>query len=233
MKHRIKKNIKTHLKDIISFYSEIKGYSPDKADGATSIVFSTGNTLFLEDVSKISNLPMSENDRKYIEAAKHAKTLLLVPIFKKNKAIGVVQLFSVYDKLNLTSFDKEVITALSSFIGSALENSELYLLIEEQRKNITISKNMIEEQHLKIVSDLEMAKRLQVSVVDLIEKSPEIDIAKSYTAMERLGGDLYDLRRIGKNKLLVSNFGCFRTRCACCINYFYGQKQFYDTWPFF
>jgi serine phosphatase RsbU (regulator of sigma subunit) len=193
-----KKNVQTHLSDILKFFSEIKGYSAKKADGATSVAFSTKNTFYFEDVSKISKLPMTEYDKKYIDAVKQAKTLLLVPLLKKNIPIGIVQLFSVYDKLELNSFDKDVITSLCSFIGSALENSELYQLIEEQRRNITVSKNKIEEQHSKIVSDLDMAKRLQLSVVDLIENSPEIKVSKSYTAMERLGGDLYDVRRIGK-----------------------------------
>lgn len=54
------------------------------------------------------------------------------------------------------------------------------------------------EKNQKIQKDLMIAKALQEEVIKTLPQVPELYIDAKYIAMDELGGDVYDIRRIGK-----------------------------------
>jgi serine phosphatase RsbU (regulator of sigma subunit) len=183
------------FKDIDSYLKEVKGYKLDYSDGATPAAFGTKNYYYFKDIEVIKKLPMSEKDKIYLNILREPKTLLILPIIKDEKAVGIVHLFSIIKFVNLNVKEIDMIMTLCSFIGSAISNSEIYSLVEKQKKHLLEAKNEIEIKNEKFLSDLYIAKKVQESVVKL-PLTEHLEIDSKYIAMEGLGGDMYDVRKI-------------------------------------
>ncbi len=78
-------------------------------------------------------------------------------------------------------------------------------IVVERTKELNSANQMLEKASLelqatntKLLKDLEMAKRLQESVIKNIQLFAEFNVDSLYMAMESLGGDIYDVRRLGR-----------------------------------
>ena len=197
---RENKEVQRILSKYNAYFSVVKGYELNAADGATGNVFNRNDPLYFKDLSIISKLPMAEKDKNGILALERPKTLLLMPIVKDEFPIGVFQLWGIIDNtVELSDSDIHTISKLSSFFGTAIKNSELYTIIDKQNKTIEKAKTEIEEINIKLLNDLKIAKRIQESIINSIPSLPDVYIEAEYLAMESLGGDVYDVRRIGKS----------------------------------
>ncbi len=99
------------------------------------------------------------------------------------------------ERISLDSNDefKELSDTFNSMAESIYKYStRMEVLVAERTKEL-------QEKNDKIMKDLEIAKKIQETVIKSLPKTPELAIDAQYKAMENLGGDVYDIRKIGKN----------------------------------
>ncbi len=181
------------FKDLNLYLMDIKGYNIHPPDGSTSVAYQTNSHFAFERIPDYLHLKMTEKDRTYLEISRSPKTLVVMPILRKNKPVGIVHLLSIVDFLSLSPDDINMIKLLCSFIGTAISNSELYSVVEEQKN--------------RLQNDLKLAKKIQESIIKIPEFKDDITVASRYIAMEGVGGDLFDVRQICDNKysLMISD----------------------------
>ena len=181
------------------YFKSVKGYEINTQDGATGNAFLTNNSMYFKDLSEIMHLPMAEKDKIGLEKLIKPKTLLLMPIVKDEKPIGVFQLFSLFDNIiEMTESDIKMVKSLCEFFGTAIKNSQLYTLIDEQKESLELANLEITRMNSKLIKDLNIAKKIQEAIIKNIPDIEELSINSIYLAMESLGGDLFDVRKIGK-----------------------------------
>ncbi len=71
-------------------------------------------------------------------------------------------------------------------------------LVKERTNELNFVNEELDKKNKKLLNDLEIAKRIQESIIDNIPEIKEFYVDSQYMAMEALGGDVYDVRRIGK-----------------------------------
>lgn len=81
-------------------------------------------------------------------------------------------------------------------------NEHLEDMVEERAEKLKHTYFELKLKNDKLMEDLDMAQRLQLCMIPGKKDYPEqkeIQLASSYQAMESLGGDLYDIIKIGTN----------------------------------
>lgn len=106
------------------------------SDGGVSHVFTADSSLLFRDVQQILSLPMSDNDRRMLEIMCPMRTLLMVPMRYQNQAIGVINLCSLTQQLDISDADISLLNYLGSFLGTAITNSRHYTISQEQNREI-------------------------------------------------------------------------------------------------
>ncbi|MDM8535493.1 adenylate/guanylate cyclase domain-containing protein [Desulfobacterales bacterium HSG17] len=106
---------------------------PDSVLGA---VFLKNEHLFVPDAMKIMDMPLFEKDKKTLQLLKTPRTTLHIPIQYENNPIGIVTLGSLEEVLDVSQADIRIIKSLCVIIGTTIKNSELYTLVEQQKKEI-------------------------------------------------------------------------------------------------
>jgi len=98
----------------------------------------------------------------------------------------------------------ELINNIGENVEKHLENGEIDML--RRTKELTQAYNAMQEQHEEMRKELEMACRIQERLLpgeqDMPDR-PELACAGYYAAMSNVGGDLYDIMRVGKNSYAV------------------------------
>lgn len=134
----------------------------------------------INDVSKVSN---------YFEVRKSTRSQLTVPLINDKKVIGVIALES--DQINhFTPSDEELLMTFASQAVIAIENAQLY---EE-----SLQKDRLE-------SELVVASKVQQAL--LPKKPPEfpgVQINFLNMPSRIVGGDFYDVFRLGEEKLGIA-----------------------------
>lgn len=118
------------------FIKHKRSYELNVHDGAVPTAFMHNDLFFFEDVGKIKDLPMSQKDQDTVKALGSIKGLLLVPLLKNDKPIGVLVLTALKKKVTVKSGDLKTIRSLCDFIGSAINNAELYTLVKKQQSEL-------------------------------------------------------------------------------------------------
>ncbi|THB63288.1 MAG: sensor domain-containing diguanylate cyclase [Gammaproteobacteria bacterium] len=111
-------------------------YHGKSVDGAVGYVFERNKYLYLPDINKIKNLPMSKADSMWIEKFSNCRTCMHIPISSRSKPIGILSLLSFYKTNKITSYQIKLIENLGNFIGTAINNAALYSHVEHQNKEI-------------------------------------------------------------------------------------------------
>jgi len=139
----------------------------------------------------VINVPDVSKDPRYLPWVEDCRSELAVPLLVKDRCVGVLDLESPeYDAFRKQ--DVEVLSALGSQIGTAIENARLY---EALRAN--------EE---RIERELAFAQRVQLA---LLPAGPPtrlrgVDVAAHFTPARELGGDLHDYMSPEANSLAVA-----------------------------
>lgn len=161
----------------------------DDPESATAWVFRTRDTLNLERGAVAPALPRLEPTPKPREA------FLSVPISYTppggtTRTVGVITLVGRRTNLRFTAGDARLLTAVASQIGAALETQRL---VEESLRQE------------RMVRELELAHDLQLKLLpdpSQIEGPPEI--AARCVPAESVGGDFYQLFRLGDDRLGIT-----------------------------
>ncbi len=140
---------------------------------------------------QVINVPDVSKDARYIPWVEDCRSELAVPLLVKDRCVGVLDLESPeFDAFR--KHDVEVLSALGSQIGVAIENARLY---EALRAN---------EERME--RELQFARRVQAA---LLPAGPPLrlrgaDVAAHFTPAHELGGDLHDFLSPEPNSLAVA-----------------------------
>lgn len=134
-------------------------YLLNPTDGGVSHTFSRNTTLLFPDVQKILHLPMSSKDQHALTILKTARTLLMIPIRYQNKPIGVITFFSLSAPLLVPESDLHLLENLSSFLGTAITNSQNYAVSQAQNREIE-RLNLILQDKVKELGEQASTDRL-------------------------------------------------------------------------
>lgn len=113
--------------------SHINLSPPDSVVGAA---FLKNEYLFVPDAMKIMDMPLFEKDKKTLDILKTPRTTIHIPIQYENKPIGIVTLGSLEHVIDVSDEDIRLIKSLCAIVGTTIKNSELYTIVEHQKKEI-------------------------------------------------------------------------------------------------
>lgn len=89
----------------------------------------------------------------------------VAPISKKGKNLGYILLENKNTKTAFSAYQKEIIQMLASQAAISLDNSNLYMRIEERNKQLEESKKIIEEKNKDILDSIRYARRIQEAIM--------------------------------------------------------------------
>jgi diguanylate cyclase (GGDEF)-like protein len=119
--------------------------------GASYTIFQNESTLF-PDLEAIRHLPMTPYDTKTMEILRTPRTLFISPIRYQKKPIGGFALYSLSEPIALAESDVNLLEQLSSFLGTAIVNSQTYAI--SQAQNIEIRHlNMQLQEKVKTLAE--------------------------------------------------------------------------------
>ncbi len=128
-------------------------------------------------------------DPRYIrsEAGVEARSELVIPLFIRERLIGVLDLESALPNAFTAEHERMLVT-LGSYVAIALENARLY-------------KDARESEH-RLRSELDTAREIQRQLLPTgAREVPGLDLAAAYVPAQALGGDFYDFLPYGKGRL--------------------------------
>ncbi len=201
--HNLNKNLSNIFQALNQYFINHKGYKIEIADGATPTAFIKNTYFYFPDVDEIKHLPMSAKDKNGITIMGEPKSLLIMPIKKNKKPIGAFQFWSLNKTALIEEQDIENVNILSSFIGTAIQNSKLYSLVEQQKNEMQKKTDIIETKNNQLMQELVFARKIQQKL--LPSKAPELfntEIAFIYKPMEEVGGDFFDFIMLREPNLI-------------------------------
>ncbi len=119
-------------------------------NGAMSSCFENDSLIYIPDISKVKSLPMAEHDKNALNQIKGIKSTIFIPLRQKEQAIGVVWLGSIKKSAHLNYSDKEMLEAVASYLGIALENTRMYEEIESQKEQIEDLNSKLSKKVVKL-----------------------------------------------------------------------------------
>ncbi len=164
---RIHKRLEEYYHDI-SFKLEL-------ADSATSMSFLNNQHIYFHDTIKVLGLPMAEKDRIALEIFETPRTFLFIPIRRQDKPIGMLWLISVDNTVEITENDIALLESVTSVVGTAVGNAQLYTTVEKQRYEIETALNSLKKTQVQL-REAEQAKL--AAVVQAKEAAEASTLAK-------------------------------------------------------
>ncbi len=76
---------------------------------------------------------------------------------------------------------------------------ELQIHMDELEFRVAERTKELQEINDKMLNDLDIAKKIQETIIKTLPETPELLVDAKYVSMESLGGDVYDIRRIGRS----------------------------------
>ncbi len=165
---------KLHAK-LDEYYRSIS-FKLEAADSATSMSFLNNQHIYFHDAIKVMSLPMADKDRLALEIIKTPRTFLFVPIRRQDKPIGMLWLFSVDDTVEITENNVALVESVTSVVGTAVGNAQLYSTVEKQRYEIETALNKLKNTQVQL-REAEQAKL--AAVVQAKEAAEASTLAKS------------------------------------------------------
>ena len=126
----------------------------DARDGAVSYVFHIGQHLMLEDIPTTRNLPMPKKDAKLVGISEKLLSVLIYPIRRRGKPIGVLGLYSLRNSRGLSTTEVERISYWSDFLGAVIENAKIHSRLEARSAELARS-------NAELASTLESLRQTQ------------------------------------------------------------------------
>jgi len=135
------------------------------------------------------NVPDVRKDQRYLEMNTETRSELIVPLFYKGRAIGVLDL----EHTRTGFFNEEherMLTTLGAQIAIAIENARLYQAIRRQERQLE--------------RDIAMAREVQLRLLPPEAPShPHAEMAVRFLPARSIGGDLYDFLDYGNNRTAI------------------------------
>lgn len=108
-------------RSLVEYYKKVK-YELDPYDGATPTAFLQRIHMYIYDVMKIIDLPMSEKDKEGLKQLDTPRSFLFVPIFNNSDAIGMLWLISLNETVDLADEDISMLKLVCRFFGAYIAN---------------------------------------------------------------------------------------------------------------
>ena len=135
------------------------------------------------------NVPDVRKDQRYLEMNTETRSELIVPLFYKGRAIGVLDL----EHTRTGFFNEEherMLTTLGAQIAIAIENARLYQAVRRQERQLE--------------RDIAMAREVQLRLLPSEAPShPHAEMAVRFLPARSIGGDLYDFIDYGPNRTAI------------------------------
>ena len=172
----------------------------------------TTRTQFLESILKSETFNMGEgligqvaqsqraqliadaqNDPRVIQhndVALQVRSIIVAPVLFQGELIAVLAVANPADELAFTKTDFSLVESLAEQVGLAVHNSD--------SMQLQIEKN-------KLDLDIQLASSVQgLLLPSKFPSADKIEFAAHYTAMQKIGGDLYDVFSIDEHKIGVA-----------------------------
>jgi sigma-B regulation protein RsbU (phosphoserine phosphatase) len=135
------------------------------------------------------NVPDVRKDQRYLPMNPETRSELVVPLFYKERVIGVLDL-----EHTRTAFFNEdhvrTLTTMAAQVAIAIENARLYQAVKRQ------------EQQLE--RDINMAREVQLRLLPTHPPTHEhAELAVSFLPARAIGGDLYDFLEYSPNQTAI------------------------------
>lgn len=124
------------IKNEWAAYTADKQYALHNMDGGISHAFLKNSSLMFQDVQQVLHMPMSEKDTQTMRILKTPRTLLILPIRYQKQAIGCIAFFSLTKIIEVSKTDLRMLENLSSFLGTAIINSNNFALTQQQNAEL-------------------------------------------------------------------------------------------------
>jgi serine phosphatase RsbU (regulator of sigma subunit) len=126
------------------------------------------------------------------ETLREAKATLLMPLYSKDKMLGVISLGPRLGDLPFSREDKQLLTSVGGPTALAIENAQLVeRMVEEARR-----RQELEAENDQRAKELEEARQLQLSMLPKnMPQSPHLEIAAYMKTATEVGGDYYDFHQ--------------------------------------
>jgi len=160
----------------------IKQYSVDIGTGIAGWVAENRKPLLIEDCYNDPRF-----NPKYDQLTEFmTKSMICVPLIRKNNLIGIIQVINRKDGKNFDNEDFKVFETLASQCAIAIENARL---IEIQVENEAFER------------ELETARKIQMKLLpDKLPDYSDIQVAAKLTPAKMVGGDYYNIIKINDNE---------------------------------
>ncbi|HLP12959.1 MAG TPA: GAF domain-containing protein, partial [Flavobacteriales bacterium] len=149
---------------------------------------------------------------KQVIAGKRSLSIIYIPLFSKEKLIGVITIQSYHENA-YTEYHMDILRNLSHSIATAMENAVLYANMEEKVNERTAEvvkqKEIIEEKNKHITDSIIYAKRIQQAILPAEEVFSNYlhNSFVLYKPKDIVSGDFYWIERKG-NKILFAVVDC-------------------------
>jgi diguanylate cyclase (GGDEF)-like protein len=125
-------------------------YDANKQDGACLVAMDHNIHIYIPDCSTVNNLPMSVKDKEGLKILETARTLLIMPIRQDGKPIGVFWLWSLEKPVAMDDTALNIIDLLGSFVGTAINNAQLYDQVDRQKSEISLLNDSLKEKVVEL-----------------------------------------------------------------------------------
>jgi phosphoserine phosphatase RsbU/P len=138
---------------------------------------------------RLINVPDVSQDPRYFMINPETRSEMIVPLFYKNRVIGVLDLEHVRPGYFHERHER-TLTTLAAQIAIAIENARLYQQVVRH------------EQQLE--RDLAMARQVQLRLLpSKVPDHPHGEFAARFLPARSIGGDLYDFVEYGSNRSAI------------------------------
>lgn len=127
---------------------------------------------------------------KHADASLMVRSVIAAPIMVRQRLIGVLCVCNASDGLPFTDTDYSLVEALAEQAGLAVHNADfLNLQVDKQRIDLDLS----------LASDVQ-----RMLLPKTMPEAPGLDIDARYMAAQKVSGDLYDVFKLGYDRVGVA-----------------------------
>lgn len=171
-------------------------------EGIVGSVVLTGEGEIINDVS---------SDPRFIKGAHDIQSMICVPLKTKNRIIGGICVSSripghTGDSATYSSEDKKRLSTLALYTASAIENAQLYKLMEQK---VIARTRELAEKNKQIMDSIDYAEGIQKAILPRHSKMKEAlpDHFIFYKPKDVISGDIYWFHSLGE-KVFIAAIDC-------------------------
>lgn len=149
-----------------------------------------GEAARLKRTIRIEDCTTDSRVVQHSDSALRVTTAICAPIMFRDEVLGVLAVVNSADSRPFTETDESVVQSLAEQAGIAIRNNE-YIKLLAERKQIDV--------------DLALARNIQLMLLpQSLPEVPGAEIAAKYVSSHSIGGDLFDVIRLGERKFGIA-----------------------------